>query len=66
MVRPSNGTEGQAWMDAWCLTCQKDVHESCEIVLNGLMGDHPPEWHRGPSWSPQTIMYCTEYEVKHE
>jgi hypothetical protein len=64
MVRPANGTEGEAWMAAWCHTCKKDVNEGCEIVLVGLTGGDPPEWHRGPNWSPQTVMYCTEYETR--
>jgi len=61
MVRPSNGTEGEAWMAAWCHTCFKDINENCPIVAMGLMGVDPPEWHRGPSWSMQTVIYCTEY-----
>lgn len=65
MVRPSNGTEGEAWMEAWCRTCKKDVNEDCPIVLTGLIGEvDPPEWHRGPPWSMQTSMYCTSYEAR--
>jgi hypothetical protein len=64
MVRPANGTEGDLWQAAWCATCRKDVNEDCPIFLTGLMGDHPPEWHRGPNWSPQTTMYCTEYRPR--
>lgn len=61
MVRPSNGTEGDAWMAAWCATCTNDINEDCPILLVGLSGDDPPEWHRGPPWSMQTAIYCTEY-----
>lgn len=60
--RPSNGTEGEAWMEAWCRTCIKDVSEDCQILLEGLMGGEPEQWHRGPMWSPQTVIYCTEYK----
>jgi len=48
-------------MAAWCHTCFKDINENCPIVAMGLMGVDPPEWHRGPSWSMQTVIYCTEY-----
>ena len=64
MVRPSNGTEGDLWMDAWCRTCVKDANEDCPILLSGLLGADPPEWGRGPFWSPQTVMYCTSYEYQ--
>jgi len=64
VTRPSNGTEGQAWMAAWCETCAKDVDDNCPIVLAGLVGNDPPEWHPGPLWSPQTVMYCTEYDPR--
>ena len=62
MTRPSNETEGEAWMAAWCSTCTKDVDDNCPIVLDGMLGNDPPEWHDGPLWSMQTVMYCTEYE----
>lgn len=62
MARPSNGTEGDGWMAAWCRTCQNDVNEDCPILFNGLIGEEPPEWHDGPLWSPQTVIFCTEYE----
>jgi hypothetical protein len=62
MVRPSNGTEGEAWVAAWCRTCVNDVNEDCPILLEGLLGVDPPQWHRGPPWSPQTVMYCDAYD----
>lgn len=64
MVRPSNGAEGEAWMAAWCATCVADAgapEDGCAIVMEGLLGGHPPEWHRGPFWSPQTVMFCDKY-----
>ena len=64
MVLPSNGTEGDAWMAAWCATCVKDINEDCPILMMGLLGEHPPEWHRGPSWSMQTAIFCDEYEPR--
>jgi hypothetical protein len=62
--RLSNGTEGQAWMDAWCHTCVKDINESCPLVLHAMMGDWPDEWRSGPHWSPQTVVSCDAYERK--
>lgn len=65
MVRPANGTEGDLWMAAWCATCTGDINEDCPIVFEGILGEmDPPQWHRGPNWSPQTVMYCTEYEQR--
>ena len=61
MVRPANGTEGEAWMVAWCWTCENDRNEDCPILLDGITGNDPPQWHRGPGWSPQTVIFCTEY-----
>lgn len=60
-VRPSNGAEGDAWMLAWCRTCEEDVDEQCAILTSGLIGNAPSEWRRGPLWSPQTAIYCTAY-----
>lgn len=62
MVRPSNGTEGEAWMEAWCRTCFKDRDDECSILTSGLIGNDPSEWHRGPPWSMQTAIYCTSYD----
>jgi hypothetical protein len=65
MVRPSNGTEGEAWVAAWCHTCAEDVEENCPILLASLIfDDGPPQWHRGPMWSPQTAIYCTAYHPR--
>jgi hypothetical protein len=67
MVRPSNGTEGEAWVAAWCHSCANDHPDDdvyCPILMEGLIGNDPPEWHRGPLWSPQTVMYCTAYEPR--
>lgn len=67
--RPSNGTEGEQWMHAWCRTCIHDKpagegrpESGCQILLEGLMGGHPQQWRRGPFWSPQTVVTCDEWE----
>lgn len=46
--RPSNGSEGDAFMAAWCCHCERGVHP-CEILAltMALEIDHfryPPEW----------------------
>jgi hypothetical protein len=60
-MRHSNGTEFEQWKEAWCDTCVRDADESCPVVNDALMGDHPTAWGRGPHWSPQTVIYCKEY-----
>ena len=62
LSRPSNGDEGYAWQHAWCDTCSRDADEDCTILLTGLCGDQPPEWHLGPPWSRETCIFCTAYE----
>jgi hypothetical protein len=64
MVRPANGTEGAAWMAAWCRTCAGDANGNCPILLDGIIGNHPMEWRRGPMWSPQTAIFCVSYSPK--
>lgn len=63
--RPSNGAEGEAWMAAWCATCVHDVgapDDGCHILLDGLLGNYPKEWRRGPLYSPETATTCDAYE----
>jgi len=63
----SNGTEYRLWQQAWCETCEHDREfrndqgPGCLINVSVLMGENPPEWGRGPLWSPQTVRYCTAY-----
>ena len=66
----SNGTEYESWREAWCDTCAHDREfrdddgPGCMLNLSALMGETPPEWGRGPMWSPQTVTYCTQYEAE--
>lgn len=68
MTAFSNGTEYEQWREAWCDTCvhdrefRDDAGPGCLLNLSALMGQVPPEWGRGPLWSPPTIRYCTKYE----
>jgi hypothetical protein len=55
--RPSNGTEGECFMEAFCFRCARDAKfqesqdgaDGCPIVAAALMYDigdpqYPPEW----------------------
>lgn len=53
--RPSNGTEGEIFMDGWCLWCERDrafredVGDSCPIAAATMAHDtgdpgYPAEW----------------------
>lgn len=42
--RPSNGTEGYAFIETHCAKCVKDRNEDCPILASSLAGDGPKEW----------------------
>lgn len=47
--RPSNGTEGAAFMEAFCFQCERDKDEDCPIVAATMAFDvdnerYPEEW----------------------
>lgn len=47
--RPSNGTEGEMFMSAWCERCVKDVRHKCPILACTMAFDlsdpeYPKEW----------------------
>lgn len=44
----SNGTEGEAWMSAWCEYCEHE--ESCDLLLAALLPDEFP-WPE--AWLPE-------------
>ena len=49
--RPSNGTEGLLFQEAWCARCAHDLTEGCPILRRTLfheIGDpeYPVEWIR--------------------
>lgn len=44
---PSNGTEGQIFINRWCETCEHDDEDSkkyCEILNLSLCGEQQKEW----------------------
>jgi hypothetical protein len=47
--RPSNGTEGDIFMEAWCSRCQRDANGDCPILAATMALDvddeaYPSEW----------------------
>lgn len=47
--RPSNGTEGMGFMEAFCFQCERDRDEDCQILANTFAYDvtdaeYPAEW----------------------
>lgn len=58
----SNGTEGQAWMSAWCDHCAKDhgmhgdddTDGACDIILLSMLPDFPSDDFPWPeAWLPE-------------
>lgn len=50
--RPSNGTEGAAFISAWCCDCERDKNEDCQILAATFRydvtdPDYPKEWQCG-------------------
>lgn len=71
--RPSNGTEGEAFMDRFCDECkrgaafQAGTGDSCPIAAASMafdIGDegYPKEWQHGPDGQP----LCTAFEAEGE
>jgi hypothetical protein len=47
--RPSNGTEGELFIEHWCANCERDSDENCEILARTFAYDvdhpkYPKEW----------------------
>ena len=60
--RPSNGTEGELFIDSWCFECQRDTNQDCPIVAATFAFDvtdpeYPSEWQYGPDGQPR----CTAF-----
>lgn len=67
--RPSNATQGDAFMRDWCGTCAHDFKdsESCDINMRTMAFDmnepeYPSEW----CYNPQGEPVCTAYILKSE
>jgi hypothetical protein len=55
--RPSNGSEGEAFMSHWCNRCVCDINEDCRILGDTFMyevtnPEYPQEWHYGEDGQP--------------
>jgi len=40
--RPSNGSEGDAFMARWCFKCIKE--SGCSILMGAMAGKSPKQW----------------------
>jgi hypothetical protein len=64
--RPSNGTEGEMFMSAWCEKCSGDTAGNpCSILTLALalqIGDmdYPGEWQYSNMGTPQCTAFTTE------
>jgi hypothetical protein len=64
--RPSNGTEGEMFMEKFCYNCQHDDPDNekfCEILTRTMAFDvdedeYPKEWQYGTDGQP----VCTEFK----
>lgn len=60
--RPSNGTEGSCFIEAWCFKCERDKDEDCPIVAATFTYDvddpeYPEEWQYADKGRP----ICTAF-----
>ena len=65
----SNGTEGDAWMGAWCERCVHDIDDGpgCPLVLVAYMGRTPAEWFEqdhSEGWSLTDAYHCAEFRSR--
>jgi hypothetical protein len=60
--RPSNGTEGEQFMCAWCFECERDKEQNCPILAATMALDeddpnYPVEWGFDSAGLPQCAAY---------
>lgn len=63
--QPSNGTEGEMFMERWCHRCMKDENQDCDIIARTFVydvkdPDYPKEWR----WNGKGQPECTAFEEK--
>jgi len=64
--RPSNGTEGEIFMEKWCERCMLDTEDNpCEILTSTLAfeiddPEYPKEWRYDFDGRPM----CTKFMAK--
>lgn len=68
MATFSNGTEWEIWSSRWCDTCIKDrparrddYQNACTLILEGMLGNDVPQWHRNSG--DVTQVTCDDYEL---
>lgn len=68
--RPSNGTDGEGFMGAWCERCARDVGHNCSILARALAFDledpeYPKEWVRLTvrPWTPSCTAFVPMEEL---
>lgn len=55
--RPSNGSEGEAFIESWCMRCSRDGNEDCPILAATFaypVDDpaYPSQWQLDPRGQP--------------
>jgi hypothetical protein len=64
--QPSNGSEGEMFMESFCYRCKKDSEQSpCEIIgLTMACRDCDPEYPKEWKYDPEGKPTCTAFEGK--
>lgn len=67
--RPSNGTEGEAFIGAWCDRCARDQEQSCPILAATLALEvthqsYPVEWILDANGQPQCTAFVHDGEAE--
>jgi len=67
--RPSNGTEGEAFMSVWCQCCVKDSEASpCPIIFKAMTyniddDEYPDEWTYNDDGAPICTAFAEEEDA---
>lgn len=64
--QPSNGTEGEIFMAAWCYRCARWNEDGCDIAAATMFYDvdepgYPEEWRIGEDGQPECTAYGSKY-----
>lgn len=64
--RPSNGTAGQSFIEAWCGCCKNDAHGDCPIIARSMaFGVDEPEYPTEWVWKDGQPV-CTAFDDRRE
>jgi len=64
--RPSNGSEGDWFMEAWCSRCTKDMMECAIIGLSMMVGTEDPEYPKELTYDEKGKPCCTAFKDQEE